>query len=125
MSHYCEPELNLRMRAARGVSAENVTQLCQLLRGHGWMTAREIRGLRPEWDERIIRRLASASGFRIISYPGSPGYRLAEDMTQAEIEEMEHAGAAMISQARDMMHRGIRFKRLAAVRRLSNHLLTP
>ena len=77
------------MRAARGVSAENITQLCQLLRGHGWMTAREIRGLRPEWDERIIRRLASASGFRIISYPGSPGYRLAEEMTQAEIEEME------------------------------------
>lgn len=116
----CQPELALRVQAARTVCADSVNELCGLLAGRDWVTARELSRLRPEWSERFIRALAEASNaekgkIRVISGPGTPGYRLA---TREALDEIEHAGRASISQGRKMAHRGIKFLRwVADVRR--------
>jgi len=111
-----QPELNLRAQAACKVNADAVHELCGLLRGRGWVTARQLRELRPEWTERFIRALASASGTRVVSGPGTPGYILAEGITDEQLEQLQHAGRSMVSQGRDMARRGIRFLRLHALR---------
>lgn len=114
----CQPELNLRTRAAANdpVAAEGIAELCGLLRGRGWLTAKQLVALRPAWTERSIRKLASASGGQVISGPGTPGYCHHED---ASTEELEHAGNQQISQGRAMWRRGIDFKRMARFRRLA------
>ena len=117
MTPDCQPELNLRTKAARAVNRDSVEELCQLLRGRKWMTAREIQTYRPQWTERFIRALAEWSQRRVLSYPGSPGYRLTEELSAQEIEMLDHAGNSMISQGRQMARRGIGFRRLAALRR--------
>jgi hypothetical protein len=114
----CEQaELNLRTKAARGVNRDSVEELCQLLRGRGWTAAREIMRLRPEWNERFIRLLVRGAERRIMSYPGSPGYRLTAECTLEDIDEIARAGQVRIHQGRDMARTGIAFLRLAAAMR--------
>ncbi len=112
-----QPELNLRLRAARGVNADAIAELCGLLRGRGWVKARTLRRLRPAWTERHIRALASASGGRVISGPGTPGYRLAAEIADAELEAIAHAGRSQLSQGRHMARRGVAILRFVALRR--------
>ena len=76
----------------------------------GWMLAREI-AESQEWiaanpgmylgaAERMIRQAARDSGGRILSYPGSPGYKLRSLATKDEI----HCAVNKIrSQAHDML----------------------
>ena len=120
--HFCQPELNLRQKSARAVNRDSVEELCGLLRGREWTTARDLQRLRPLWSERFIRLLANASEGRVLSYPGSPGYRLAEG---AEIAEIAHASAALIAQGKDMWRRGIIFRRLAGLRRAEEAITQP
>ncbi len=117
-----QAELQLRLKAARAVHKDSVAELCELLRGRGWRTARDLRRLRPQWSERFVRLLAGAAGGAVISFPGSPGYRLTAELTAAEIPELEHAAAALLAQAREMARRGIRYRRLAALRRAATAL---
>lgn len=115
-------ELNLRTRHARCVvCADSVNELCSLLAQRGWLTAAEILDKRPEWTERFIRLLASASGGRVLSGPGTPGYCLASEAT---LPELDHAGKSLVSQGRAMVHRGIRFLRAAAAQRAKDQLLS-
>lgn len=118
----CQPELNLREKAARAVNRDSVEELCQLLRGRGWMKAADLSRLRPQWNERFIRLLANASEGRVLSYPGSPGYRLTEEVSQEDSGMIDHASAALIAQGRDMWRRGIRFRRIGALRRAEQAL---
>ncbi len=97
-----QAELNLRTRAARAVNRDSVEELCQLLRHRGWMTVAHLRRLRPEWSERFIRALANASKGRVLSYPGSPGYRIT---IEASAEEREAAVAKFRHQATEMGER--------------------
>lgn len=112
----CQPELALRERAFTDDSALIVAELCGLLRGRRWQTARQLMALRPGWTERAIRATASASGGKIISGPGTPGYCLHDEV---KLEELEHDGRKQISQGRSMVHRGIEFLRQAKFRRLA------
>lgn len=97
-----QAELSLRLKAARGVNRDSIEELCGLLQGRGWVTARDLRRLRPLWQDRFIRLLANAAGGRVLSYPGSPGYRLTGE---ASAEERECAVAKLRHQAREMGER--------------------
>ena len=75
-----------------------VQDLIKVLRGRDWTRAREI--IRQTgWSDRQIRALANESRHRIVSYPGSPGYKLFEDCT---VDEIHRAINAIGSQTREM-----------------------
>lgn len=115
-THYSQAELNLREKAARAVNRDSIEELCQLLRGRGWVTARELQAVRPQWNERFIRLLASAARPRILSGPGSPGYCLTDEASDAELE---HAANCQKSQGRDMLRIGIKYSRIFALRKVT------
>jgi hypothetical protein len=109
-----QAELNLRAKAARGVNRDSIEELCQLLRGRGWVTSRQIQTLRPDWNERFIRLLARGSRARVVSGPGTPGYCLTDETDDADLE---HAGRSLLSQGRDMSRSGIAYLRIFALRK--------
>ena len=84
-----------------------VADLVEFLEGKGWMTAREIAAA-TAWNDRTVRELASQSD-AVISYPGSPGYKLLSRCTLAEYERYR---LARRSQARDMLAKVIRTDRI-------------
>lgn len=116
---HSQAELNLREKAARGVNRDSIAELCGLLRGRSWTTSKELQRLRPQWNERFIRLLARAARPAIVSGPGTPGYCLAEESNDAELE---HAGRSQISQGRDMARSGIGYLRLLGLRRAAMQL---
>ncbi len=117
---FCQPELNLRLKAARGVNRDSVAELCGLLRGRGWVTARALQALRPEWTERFIRALAKWSEGRVISGPGMPGYCLSEEVSDADLRR---AANTLISQGKEMEERGIVYRHLLALREAARKLV--
>lgn len=72
-----------------------------------WITAARISAA-TGWDDRRVRDLASQSD-EVISYPGSPGYKLLRKCTLAEYERYR---LARRSQARDMLAKVIRTDRV-------------
>jgi hypothetical protein len=87
-------------------------ELVEFLRGRGWMTAREICA-HLQWSDRAVRDAASSSD-EVISYPGSPGYKLLKDCSK---EEYDRYRDARRSQARDMIGKVIRTDRIFYARR--------
>lgn len=84
-----------------------IADLVEFLRGKGWMTRRQISAA-TGWNERMVRELASQAD-AVISYPGSPGYRLLADCT---VDEYHNYRNARLSQARDMARKVIRTDRI-------------
>lgn len=100
---------------------EDIAALESLLDEHGPLTARKIVELRPAWDDRHVRELAGRSR-AILSFPGSPGYRLIRACTA---EDLGHAADALISQAKVQIRRGIEYRRLAALAAQMSTLTQP
>ena len=110
-------ELGLKLPAPE-VTPEQVKQLVEVLqegpqgdpknerdrkrRAAGWMTAEEIAVRMVETSERDVRKIASAAAPQIVSYPGSPGYKL---WASCSVEEINHSIAAFEAQATDMIKR--------------------
>lgn len=84
-----------------------VGELIEFLRGKDWLTAKAI-SLATGWDDRVVRAYASASD-EVISYPGSPGYKLLVGCTR---DEYSRYRLARRSQARDMLAKVIRTDRV-------------
>lgn len=83
-----------------------LSQLIATLRGQGWTRRRQLETL--GFDERELRDLVEHDeAGAILSFPGSPGYRLFDEAT---IPEIEKAGA-LKSQARRMLRRHVRYQR--------------
>lgn len=83
------------------VSAADVRRVLGALAGRGWTTARQLAdelGI----DDRELRLIAEHSGGRIVSAPGSPGYKLASEATD---EEIDRAASAHESQGRRHLRR--------------------
>lgn len=79
---------------------DDVADLVELLRGRGWLKAEQVAALSSgAMNDRKVRRIARAARPVVVSYPGSPGYKLWEDCT---VEEINHAIAAFDAQAKDM-----------------------
>ena len=90
-----------------GPKVPDASGLESFLRGKGWISAKDIAG-QTGWNDRAIRKLASASD-RIISAPGIEGYKLLAEATQ---EEYHHYRNARRSQVRSMLAKVIRTDRI-------------
>ena len=60
--------------------------------------------------DRRVRQLAEQSGYRIVSGPGAPGYI---HIDHCPVEKLGHIAAALISQGRSMLNRGMKIQLLA------------
>ena len=101
------------------VSAAEIEQLVAVLRElsrrptdpdrkPGWFTAAEIATeMGDDATDRHVRKLASAACPAVVSFPGSPGYKLWQ---LCSVDEIDHCIAAFESQGRDMMKRGILYR---------------
>lgn len=92
----------------------DVDLLLSVLSGNGWLKANQIaeqifvrKGL--HWQERYIRAVAHASKGSVISYPGSPGYKIT---TEATIKEIQAASACLRHQANEMTRRATEIDRV-------------
>lgn len=77
------------------------------LAANGWMTAAQIASQLPDTSDRWVRKIASAAAPDVVSYPGSPGYKLWAACTVAEIG---HAIEAFESQGKDMIKRAVVYR---------------
>lgn len=59
------------------------------------------------WTDRKVRAVARAAAPVIVSFPGSPGYKLWE---ACSVDEINHAIEAFESQAKDMTARALLYK---------------
>lgn len=123
-------ELSLKARGQRQeraprVKSEEIGLLLNILRGRGWLHAEEIGrdyrfvafygaaipqepARRAQWMERKVRAMASLSGAQVLSYPGSPGYKLTLEATPKEMEDAR----VLWRQARAMQKRYVMLLRV-------------
>jgi len=90
-----EPQLGLFETAKEDPKVE---QLVNFLNGRGWLTAKQI-AAHTGYNDRAIRSIASATP-KILSYPGSPGYKLTRQATSEEIDSavmLKTQGQTMIA----------------------------
>jgi hypothetical protein len=74
----------------------------------GWLTADEIAArMGNDTTDRFVREIASAACPAVVSYPGSPGYKL---WKLCSVEEIDHCIEAIESQAKDMLKRAIMYR---------------
>lgn len=99
-------QLGLDFSARAAAPNEDPGTLVDYLRGKGWMTAEQI-GVGLGWSDRRVRRAASQSD-EVISYPGSPGYKLLRDCTKDEYHRYRDVTR---HQAREMIGRVLRTDR--------------
>ena len=100
-----QPELEFSSNN-RGIESHEVDLLLWIL-GHAsnWMTADAIvlaaarHGV--EWSDRFVRAVAGASSGQVLSYPGSPGYKLTLKATPEEVAKARQ----LLSQADEMRKR--------------------
>ncbi len=95
-----QPEFQFKKPEA---ASEDPGALVEYLFGQDWMTALQI-GVALGWSDRRVRKAASGSA-EIISYPGSPGYKLVRHCTKAEYLRFRDATR---HQAREMIGRVLR-----------------
>lgn len=74
----------------------------------GWFTAAEIASRIGDVTDRHVRKVASAARPAVVSYPGSPGYKLWQ---HCSIEEISHCIDSFDSQVRDMVKGSLLYRR--------------
>lgn len=104
-------ELDLKLKAPR-LDPVDVEKLVEVLRrARVWVTARQIceilYGQSSDALERRVRLSASAAVPEVVSYPGSPGYRLWSECT---VDEITHCIESFESQGRDMLKRAVAYR---------------
>lgn len=108
-------ELGLKLPAPE-VSPEQIEQLVNVLVAGpddkegwtGWMTAEQIAGKMDDASERKVRKIASAAAPAVVSFPGSPGYKV---WALCTVDEINHAIEAFEAQATDMIKRANEYRR--------------
>ena len=93
-------------RSADDQAKADAAALVEFLHDKGWMTAEQL-GIALGWSDRRVRKAASTSD-EVISYPGSPGYKLLRDCTQDEYHRYRNVTR---HQAREMIGRVMRTDR--------------
>jgi hypothetical protein len=99
-------QLGLDFAARAAAPSEDPGVLVDWLRGKGWLTAEQL-GLALGWSDRRVRKAASQSD-EVISYPGSPGYKLLSECTREEYDRFRNVTR---HQAREMIGRVLRADR--------------
>lgn len=80
------------------VSTDEVNEFIEKLRDRGWVTSVQL-GANTESQKRKLRAIAEHANGAIVSYPGSPGYKLLDSCTLAELRRGD---SAMRSQLKKM-----------------------
>jgi hypothetical protein len=108
MSTTTTGELALKLPAPE-VTTEEIANLVGRLRVEGaWMTAAELAAaMGAGMSDRRVRKIASAAAPAVVSYPGSPGYKLWQ---LCSVEEINHCINALESQGRDMIKRAVLYR---------------
>jgi len=109
-----KPHEQLELLPPKGpkVSESDVAKLLQILPGNGWLTSGQIQAL-TGWHERYVRAVANASRGRVLSYPGSPGYKLTREATKEEVDGADILG----HQANEMRRRLVEIRNVFYGRR--------
>ncbi|HWM26552.1 MAG TPA: hypothetical protein VNP98_17175 [Chthoniobacterales bacterium] len=98
MTAQLDLELSTKRRAPR-VTQADVDWFIDQLRGKTeWLSAAHL-GATTEAQRRRLRKIAEAAKGKIISFPGSPGYKLLDNCT---LKELRRCDAAVRSQTRRM-----------------------
>ena len=79
--------------------------LLSILRDGRWDTAKELKVY--GFSDRELRDLVENSDGQILSFPGSPGYKLFDHVTIDEIEQAK----ALLNQGRAMIRRFLRYRK--------------
>jgi hypothetical protein len=99
-------ELSISQKAPE-VSPDEIDLMINALRGKGWQTTTQLGA--ATWNEkRKLRVIAAASDGRIVSYPGSPGYKLFDECVP---EDFLRGDRANRRQAKKMLTRWTRILR--------------
>ncbi|MDR2673898.1 MAG: hypothetical protein LBC18_03275 [Opitutaceae bacterium] len=102
------PGLKLRRTPRELLEADVAALKDALSLFHDWTTTAGLLALLPPgWTERRVRMAASADP-ELLSFPGSPGYKLTRDATP---EEIHRAVDTLQSQARVMFARATTYSR--------------
>lgn len=80
-------------------------RLLSILRDGRWHTAKELKV--HSFTDRALRELVEHSAGQILSFPGSPGYKLFELATIDEVDQSK----ALLNQGRAMIRRFLRYKK--------------
>ena len=101
-------QLDLAFRVVRPSTGDiDAPTLVALLKAHGdWLTGAQIRACLG-WDERRVRAAAEGADGKVLSGPGSPGYKLTADATPEDMMVVH----TLESQARRMMARAVAIRR--------------
>lgn len=100
-------QLNLIKMPALPVSSRDVLQFCAQLHGKGWQTSTQL-GATTEKAKRRLRQIAELSNGAIVSYPGSPGYKLFDE---CEPDDFRHGRYATRAQIRKMFEKWRKIER--------------
>jgi hypothetical protein len=82
-----------------------LNHLLSVLADARWHTARELKVY--GFSDRALRALVENSRGQVLSFPGSPGYKLFSAATIAEINQSK----ALLNQGRAMIRRFLRYKK--------------
>lgn len=97
------------------VTPRDIAWFCTQLRdADGWRTSTDL-GAKTEKEKRWLRQVAEKSDGAIVSYPGSPGYKLFDKCLP---EDFRHGRNATISQTKKMAAKWNRVERRMHANRL-------
>jgi hypothetical protein len=86
-------------------TGQQLAYLLSILRDAKWHTAKELKVY--GFTDRELRELVENSDGKVFSFPGSPGYKLFDFVTEDEFLQSE----ALRNQARSMLRRYARYRR--------------
>lgn len=87
---------------APAVTPEQVELLVAALRACDGQATAAVLGVMMSVKDRKVREIASAAAPAVVSFPGSPGYKL---WAHCSVDEINHAIEAFESQGKDMLKR--------------------
>ena len=93
-------QLEHALQTGAGLSAE------ELAKRDGWLTADELAAA-LKWSDRKVRAVARVMAPKVVSYPGSPGYKL---WAVCSIPEIIATIDSFNSQAKDMTARAMLYE---------------
>lgn len=92
-------QLDLLSEKAPKISEGEIVTMMNALHGKGWQKSGQLGAKTPD-EKRRLRAISEASNGRIVSWPGSPGYKLFDECTA---EDFLRGDNATRSAARKML----------------------
>jgi len=106
MINQLEIDFNVKEQAKRAMLESRTTDLLTALAGRGWVTARELHA--AGFTDRELRDIAEHDkDGQIFSYPGSPGYKIFDEVTMQEFTRC----IALKNQGDKMVNRWVIYQR--------------